>query len=120
MRVAALNQAVNPCFVSPGFWPPCIGFGTGGNGAGEGGICRDTEAIPPHGAGECAGEVETIQRQNCALARFNPIDVRIITRISHGEQAAGIGGEQGSGVYDRFIRHGLAAGPFCSAIMAGN
>ena len=79
-------------------------FGRSGRGAGaavddrvEIVVDADLEAAGGDGAGEPAGHVEAVERQDAAALRLDPVEAGIVRRLGHREDAEGIGLEQDLG-----------------------
>lgn len=70
-------------------------FHAAAHGAGEVGVEADFESALADALAEGAGDVEGVERQNAAGVGGVPADAAV--PVGHGEDALGIGGEQGLG-----------------------
>jgi hypothetical protein len=85
--------------------------GAGGNDGGKCLVAADTEAIAPEDFGEAFRNSETVERDDRAFLRFDPIDFGIVAVICHRKNPAAICEQkQLGGDGFEIIQFGLADG----------
>ncbi len=105
-RVAFLNAGVDPGGLAAFRW-----LRTSGNDGRKGEVDADGESIAAHNGAQLSGRAQPIERNNPALARFDPVKRRIIGAFRHREYASGIGLEQE-------VRRNVGKLPACHGLYA--
>jgi lactoylglutathione lyase len=76
-----LDLRIDPSVIASWRW-----LGAAGNRTGEVLIHRDGEILRHHGAGEAAGQMKTVERQNAAPLGVQPVKALAAPRLGHWEQ----------------------------------
>lgn len=75
------------------------GRGAQRHDVGEGGVGGDAKALADNDLPQAARQVESVQRQDRAQPRLDPVDRRVVRRVGHREEPLCIGAEQQRRVY---------------------
>lgn len=116
VRVGQAMQHRNSLFdlvVDPGGRPVFRGLGAKADNLVERAIDGGFEPLRTQGLGERAGKAKILERQDTALARLDPIDLRRLAPVCHREDTRGISLQQQRGI-ERF-GHGTILQPLSRA-----
>lgn len=76
--------------VDPGLGAARACFGAGQDHLVEGAVGADLEEIGAHRAGQAAGHVERVQRNDAATLGIDQEDSGVLARVGHREDASGV------------------------------
>jgi hypothetical protein len=80
--------------VDPGLAAVQRGLGAKRDDRAEGGVDADLEVVLTHGARQAPGHVEAIERHHAPVLRIDQEDPLVLARVGHGEDPAGVAGQQ--------------------------
>jgi len=88
-RIARLDQRIDPRRRAVG-----RGLGAQRHHPGKGGVGGDAKALGDDDFFQAARQAKSIERQDCAQPRLDPVDRRVVGSVGHREQPLRIGAEQ--------------------------
>ena len=88
------DAGISNAAVDPAAFPPRRAGGAGIEHCSEMPVCGHAKSIARHRLAQRTREVKAIERQDRAPLGFDPVDVRIIARFGHRENAGSIAAQQ--------------------------